>query len=78
MVGMPVMGFAFNTTVVQGHIPYMAGSEHPDMGRSLYLDNIQISKVVYQELTPVCLMMILESCAVMLKITTVQAMQVKK
>lgn len=52
MVGMPVMGFAFNTTVVQGHIPYMAGSEHPDMGRSLHLDNIQISKVVYQELTP--------------------------
>ena len=51
MVGMPVMGFAFNTTVVQGHIPYMAGSEHPDMGRSLHLDNIQISKVVYQELT---------------------------
>ena len=51
VIGMPVMGFALNTKVVHGHIPYIAGSKHPDMASSLHLDNIQISKVVYQELT---------------------------
>lgn len=50
-VFVPFLELFFNTTVVLGHIPYVAGSKHSDISVSLKVEDIHISKVVYQELT---------------------------